>query len=168
VSCLLALADKSDNEQGRVDLSISSQPWYIPDIMKDLRHLRVDLFLPDPYRRELWTDALAKQLTGLIVAVSNGGKLKDLRVLIATWHRFRELADWQTEVLSLLGQFSVRGHTQVRTRSFDGKLRVTLGKLDLANRMRDVSSSRTPNSMTECCETAGADMDWEWESGVVI
>jgi hypothetical protein len=136
--------------------------------MKDLRHLRVDLYLPDPYRRGLWTDALAKQLAGLIVAVSNGGKLKDLRVLIATWHRFRELADWQTEVLSLLGQFSVRGHTQVRTRSLDGKLRATLGELGLAIKMRDFSTSGTQNVLIEYCETAGGDMDWEWEGGVVI
>lgn len=136
--------------------------------MKDLRHLRIDLYLPDPYRRGLWTDALAKQLTGLIVAVSNGGKLKDLRILIATWHRFRELTDWQTEVLSLLGQFSVRGHTQVRTRSLDGKLRATLGELGLAIKMRDVPTSGTQNVFIEYCETAGNDMDWEWEGGVVI
>jgi hypothetical protein len=136
--------------------------------MKDLRHLRIDLFLPDPYRQGLWTDALSKQLTGVIVAVSNGGKLKDLRILIATWHRFREFADWQTEVLSLLGQFSVRGHTQVRTRSLDGKLRATLGELDLTIKMRDVSTWGTQNVLTESCETAGDDVDWEWEGGVVI
>lgn len=144
------------------------RPWYLPGLMKDLRHVRIDLFLPDPYKRRLWTDTLAKQLTGLIVSVANGRKLKDLRILIATWHRFRELTDWQTDVLRLLEQFSVRGHTQVRTRSLDGKLRATLGELSLASRLRDVSTSCTPNVLAECCETAGVDMDWEWEGGVVI
>lgn len=136
--------------------------------MKDLRDLRIDLFLPDPYKRRLWTDALTKQLIDLIMSVANGRKLKDLRILIATWHRFRELTDWQTGVLGLLEQFSVRGHTQVRTRSLDGKLRAALGELDLANKLRDVSTSCTSNVLAECCETAGVDMDWEWEGGVVI
>lgn len=168
VSCLLAPAEKGNDGKPIIDLPIFTQPWYLPDITKDLRHLRIDLFLPDPYRRGLWTDALAKQLTGLIVAVSNGGKLKDLRILIATWHRFRELVDWQTEVLSLLGQFSVRGHTQVRARSLAGKLRATLGQLDLAINMRDISTSGAQNVFTECWETAGDDIDWEWEGGVVV
>lgn len=136
--------------------------------MKDLRHLRIDLFLPDPYKRRLWTDTLAKQLAGLIASVANGKKLKDLRILIATWHRFRELNDWQTKVLETLDQLSVRGHTQVRTRSLDGKLRASLGELDLASRLRDASTCYTPNILTECCETAGNDMDWEWECGIVI
>lgn len=136
--------------------------------MKDLHHLRIDLFLPDPYMRASWTNTLAKQLTGLITSVANGRKLKDLRILIATWHRFRELTDWQTEVLGLLGQLTVRGHTQVRTRSLDGKLRATLEKLDLASRLRDNSISYAPNTFTEPDEMAGDDMDWEWEGGVVI
>lgn len=136
--------------------------------MRNLRHLRIDLFLPDPYRRRLWIETLAEQLSGLIASVANGQKLKDLRILIATWHRFRELNDWQTKVLEMLDQFSVRGHTQVRTRSLDGKLRATLGELDLASRLRDISTSCTSNVLAECCETAGVDMDWEWEGGVVI
>lgn len=137
-------------------------------MMKDLRHLRIDLFLPDPYGRELWTDALAKQLTSLIVSVCNGSKLKDLRILIATWHRFRELTDWQIEVLGLLRQFTVRGHTEVRTRSLGGKLKATLAKLDLGSKLRDGSASCAPGVLIECCPTAADDMDWEWEGGVVI
>lgn len=136
--------------------------------MKDLRHLRIDLFLPDPYRRKLWTDTLAKQITGVIVSVANGRKLRDLRVLIATWHRFRELTDWQTETLGLLDQFDVRGHTQVRARSLDGKLRATLGELSLASRLRDIPIPCTRDILSEWTKPAGDDMDWDWEGGVVI
>jgi hypothetical protein len=136
--------------------------------MKDLRHLRINLFLPDPYKRKLWTDILAKQLTGLIMSLANGTKLKDLRILIATWHCFRELTEWQADVLDLLGQFSVRGHAQVRTRSLNGKLRASLQKLDLASKLRDSSSPCVPIVFNEFCDAVGSDMDWEWEGGVVI
>lgn len=76
--------------------------------MKDICHLRVDLYLPDPYNQRLWTNTLAKQLTSTIVSVGNGTRLKDMRILIATWHRFRELNEWQAEVLGLLGNLNVR------------------------------------------------------------
>jgi hypothetical protein len=145
-----------------------ARPRDLRGVMKDIRHLRIHLFLPDPYRRALWIDTLAKQLTSLIDSTANGAKLKDLRILISTWHRFRELAGWQTKVLGLLGQFRVRGHTQVRTRSLDGKLRAALGELDLASKLRDVAMASTPDVSTEVCETAGDDMDWEWEGGVVV
>ena len=168
VSCLFTNTEPSDSGQIHVDLPISTQPWDLRGVMKDLRHLRIHLFLPDPYRRALWTDTLVKHLTGLIESTANGTKLKDLRILISTWHRFRELTGWQTEVLGLLGQFRVQGHTQVRTRSLDGKLRAALGELDLANKLRDVAMASTPDIFTELCETAGDDMDWEWEGGVVV
>ena len=143
-------------------------PWHHPSLMKDIRHLRIDLYLPDPYKRELWTDTLAKQLSSLIISVGNGTKLKDMKVLIATWHRFRELTEWQTEVLGLLGQFSVRGHTQVRTRSLDGKLRAALQRLDLTVKLRNISVAPGRDVLDGCFETTGNDMDWEWEGGVVI
>ena len=164
----LTNAGASDLGQSHVDRSVSTLTWHRPSLMKDICHLRVDLYLPDPYNRSLWTDILAKQLTSLIVSVGNGTKLKDMRLLIATWHRFRELTEWQAEVLDLLDHLNVRGHTQVRTRSLDGKLRATLQELDLTSKLRDVSMSQNVDIFTDCYETAGNDMDWEWEGGVII
>lgn len=164
------LPDTEESGLGQAydDRSESMMPWHCPALMKDIRHLRIDLYLPDPYKRKLWTDTFAKQLSSMIISVGNGTKLKDIRVLIATWHRFRELTEWQTEVLGLLGKFSVRGHTQVRTRSLDGKLRATLQDLDLTSKLREASMSRTADAFTECYETTEHDMDWEWEGGVVV
>ena len=163
-----ANTEASDYGQAYYDRPLSMLPWHRPALLKDIRHLRVDLYLPDPYQRRLWTNTFAKQLSSLAISVGNGTKLKDMRVLFATWHRFRELAEWQAEVLGLLGQLSVRGHTQVRTRSLDGKLRAALQTLDLTSKLRDASMSRTANVFTKCLETTENDMDWEWEGGVVI
>ena len=167
-SYCVANAGASYLGQGCVYRPVSTLPWHRPNLMEDICHLRVDLYLPDPYDRSLWTDTLTKQLTSMIVSVNNGTKLKDMRLLIATWHRFRELTEWQAEVLGLLGHLSVRGHTQVRTRSLDGKLRATLQELDLTSKLRDTFMSRNADVFTDCHETAGNDMDWEWEGGVVI
>jgi len=164
---LLANTEASDFKQAHADLPVPTSPWHRTNIMKDIRHLRVDLYLPDPYNRRLWT-TFAKHLTSLIISADNGTKLKDMRILIATWHRFRELTEWHAEVLDSLGQFRVRGHTQVRTRSLDGKLRAALQNLDLTARLRDISMASTPNVFVECFEALGNDMDWEWEGGVVI
>lgn len=168
VNRILTVTEASDSGQVHANLPISTVPWHQPSIMKHIRHLRVDLYLPDPYNRRLWTDELLKQLTNLTNSTVNGKKLKDMRVLIATWHRFRELTEWQAEILELLGQFSVRGHTQVRTRSLDGKLRAGLQSLDLTARLRDVTMASTPNVFIDCCEATANGMDWEWEGGVVI
>ena len=125
--------------------------------MKDLRHLRINLYLPDPYNKRLWTDGLAEQLASLIASFDNGTKLKDLRILISTWHCFRELSEWQAGVLGLLERLSVRGHTQVRSRSLDGKLRASLQQLDLTSKLRDTSWS--PDAFVGCCDTAENDLD---------
>ncbi|GAB7332233.1 hypothetical protein MBLNU13_g04085t1 [Cladosporium sp. NU13] len=166
--CCLPNTEASGLGQAYDDRPEPMLPWHRPALMRDIRHLRVDLYLPDPYKRKLWTDTLAKQLTSLAISVGKGTKLKDMRVLIATWHRFRELAEWQAEMLGLLEQMSVRGHTQVRTRSLDGKLRAALHDLDLTSKMRDAFMSHIPYVPTECYEAADKEMDWDWEGGVII
>lgn len=143
-------------------------PWHHTRAPKFLRHLRLDLYLPDPYSRKLWQYDLATQLRQFVASVDEGDKLKDLRVLIMTWHRFRDLTDWQADVLGILSQMTVRGHVEFRTRSLDGKLRATLQKIDLTNQLRDCSDLRTISAFDECCTVGCQDVDWEWEGGVVI
>jgi hypothetical protein len=90
-------------------------PWYLSGIMKNLRRFRINLSLSDPHRRGLWMDTLAQHLTSLILSVDEGVQLNDIRILTATWHQFRELTEWQTEVLGLLRGLNARVHTQVRS-----------------------------------------------------
>ena len=142
-------------------------PWQCPDVITTLRHLRLNLYLPDPYSVRLWEDVLAQQLANLIRAFDNGRRLRDLRVLIVTWHQFRDLSTRQAEVLSIFEQMQMRGHVQVRTRSIDGKLRATLHDLSLTNRMRDSRTSEVPKVNQEDCNATGSDIDWEWEGGIL-
>jgi hypothetical protein len=143
-------------------------PWRCLDVITTLRHLRLNLYLPDPYSTRLWEDVLAQRLSSLVKAIDNGQRLKDLRVLIVTWHQFRDLSTRQAEVLGIFEQMQMRGHVQVRTRSIDGKLRATLHDLGLTNRMRDRRMSQVPKVNQEDCKATGSDMDWEWEGGILI
>ena len=143
-------------------------PWQCPDVITTLRHLRLNLYLPDPYSVRLWEDVLAQQLANLIRAFDNGRRLRDLRVLIVTWHQFRDLSTRQAEMLGIFEQVQMRGHVQVNTRSIDEKLRAALHNLDLTNRMRDSRMSRVPVANREDVKVVESGMDWEWEGGITI
>ena len=147
---------------------VSMLPWRCPGVITTLLHLRLNLYLPDPYSARLWEDVLAQQLANLIRAFDNGWRLRDLRVLIVTWHQFRDISTRQAEILGIFEQVHMRGHVQVKTRSIDGKLRAALHNLDLTNRMRDSVISRVPIVNREDCKVAESDMDWEWEGGITI
>lgn len=103
-----------------------------------------------------------------MASVDNGDKLKDLKVLIMTWHCFRNLADWHADVLNLLGRMAVRGFVEVRTRSLDANLRAKLQTLVLTGKLRDSSVPRTMGAFNECSTVGCQDVDWEWEGGVVV
>ena len=68
-SYIFANPDASDNGKAHVGLQVPARPSYLTGFTKDLRHLRINLFLPDPYNRGLWMDTLAQQLTSLILSV---------------------------------------------------------------------------------------------------
>lgn len=136
--------------------------------MENLRRFRINIILPDPHRPELWMDTLAQQLTSLVLSVEQGVHVNEIKILIATWHQFREFTAWQTEVLGLLRGLSSRVHTQVKTRSLEKNLRASLQELDLASRLRETNAKCAPNDFAECFDEAESDMDWEWEGGVLI
>ena len=164
--CPLANTAKSETEQTPEVSSISMLPWHHPNLMEVLRHLRLDLYLPDPYSKNIWNN-LTQQLVRLQAMISKKTKLKDLKILIATWHRFRELSDWQCEAVGLLGQLSIRGSTEVRTRSLDERLRDAFRVLGLTSKLQIRSATCTPDASTVYC-VDGGDLDWDWEGGITI
>lgn len=111
---------------------------------------------------------MAMQLQQFVASFDDRSHLRDLRILIASWHRFRDLPDWQADILGLLGQLTVRGRIEVRTRSLDGKVKTALQSLDLTNKVRDRPKSRKVDGSEEDCQLGCPDMDWEWEGGLVI
>jgi hypothetical protein len=143
-------------------------PWRFPDVMLHLRHLRLNLYLPNPYSTRLWEEVLSGRLTKFVQAIGNGGRLKDLKVLIATWYHFHIITIQQTAVLGILEQIRVQGHVQVKTRSISEKLRAVLQGLNLTEKMRTGHGSRFAGRYSGSCEVTGTDMDWDWEGGILI
>lgn len=159
--------DISDNSA--CNFANKESVWQLTLVAKNLRSLRLDLYLPDPYNKGLWTDVVAMQLQQFVASLGRKSHLRDLKILIASWHRFRDLPDWQADILGLLGQLRVRGHIEVRTRrSLDGKVKTALQSLDLTNKVRDRPKSRKVECSEEVCQLGCPDMDWEWEGGVII
>jgi hypothetical protein len=142
-------------------------PWCSNAIV-DLRRLRLDIYLPEPYNKTLWVDKLTKQLSVFMASVQNGRKLKAIRILIATWHNFRELSDWQTLALETLQQLSVRGHAETRTKSLNKKLSDSLREVDLSSKVQDPLTSHSSEYFVDRCEVPGRELDWDWEGAIVI
>ena len=143
-------------------------PWRFPHVMLHLRHLRLNLYLPNPYSTRLWEEVLSGRLTKFVQAIGNGGRLKGLKILIATWHHFHIISIRHTAVLGILEQIRVQGHVQVKTRSISEKLRAALQGLNLTEKMRADHASRSPDRYSRSYEVVASDMDWDWEGGILI
>jgi hypothetical protein len=147
---------------------VSFLPWRCDDAITTVCHLKLNLYLPNPYDKELWESTLTKRLIKFVEAINNNERLRDLKILIATWYHFHGLSIRQAAVLDILGQIRVQGHVQVKTRSIDGKLRAALQNLDLTKKMRDDQPLKFPDRCNMSREVVGREMDWDWEGGVFI
>lgn len=136
--------------------------------MLKIRHLRLNLYLPNPYSTRLWEDALSGRLTRFVQAISNGANLRDLKILIATWYHFHGITDRQAAILTILGQICVRGRVQVKTRSISGKLRAALQDLSLTDKMRIGHALQSSDRYNKSCGVVDSDMDWDWEGGLIM
>jgi hypothetical protein len=143
-------------------------PWRYTDSLTTLHHLRLNLYLPNPYDRRLWEDTLPQRLNQFIQAIDNGERLRDLEILIATWYHFHDLSTRQATALGIFEQMNMRGHVQVKARSIDEKLRVALKDLNLTDKVREGGIPQAPGICHRSFRVADGDMDWEWEGGVVI
>ena len=64
-----------DKHYGPVGPLESILPWQSRSVMQDLRHLRVNVWLPDPYGTTSWRDGLAAQLARFVEIVERGERL---------------------------------------------------------------------------------------------
>lgn len=143
-------------------------PWQCLNLMQRLRHLRLNLYLPNPYDTRLWDDKLSKRLAELLQAIDNGSRLEDLKILIATWYHFHGITPRQAATIAVLRQITIQGHVEVRTRSISAKLRAALQYLDLADKMRVGERSQFLDRHSIYQEVVSSDMDWDWEGGIII
>jgi hypothetical protein len=157
--------DESHNAKGSL---ISMLPWRYADPITTVRHLRINLYLPNPYDQRLWEDTLTQQLIKFVQAVNNGQRMRDLKILIATWYHFHGITAQQAAVLSILRQIHKQCHVQIKTRGISGKLRAALQDLDLTDKTRVSRPSRSRNRGHRSHEGIGRDMDWDWEGGILL
>ena len=134
-------------------------------MQENIRNLRLNLFLPSPHNISLWTDKFSRQLASFVHAVDHGSRLKNFRVLIATWHKIRLLNGNQEEALNILERMEIRGLLQVRTRSLDPDGKAVVQKLDLERRMRATGAIQRKFENLGANRAGGRHLDWEWEGG---
>jgi len=137
-------------------------------MLANLRHLRLNLYLPPQYNITLWTDKFSKQLSQFVEAIDQGQRLKDFKILFGTWHKIRELGVQQSAALGILERLQVRGTVQVRTRSLDHEGKASVQRLDLERRMRMSTSSGSQSERLGDNRPGGRHLDWEWEGGATV
>ena len=114
---------------------------------------------------------MATQIANFVNAIDHGQRLKDFKVMISSWHYFREVCDWQTDVLAEgLGQLEVRGDVQVRGRGFETEVRKKMGGIGLGEKMVMEGGGRIRGREVPevSCRGVGKEVDWEWEGGIVM
>jgi len=131
-------------------------------MLSNLRHLRLNLYLPAQHDTAMWADRFSKQLSSFVEAIDHGVRLKDFKILIGTWHGICELEAPQMAAFDLLAQMQVRGTVQVRTRSLDVQGKAVVQELDLERRLRATDSVRCPLEEPKAEHRL---LDWEWDGG---
>jgi hypothetical protein len=135
-------------------------------MLSNLRHLRLNLYLPPQHDKTMWTERFSKQLSSFVEAIDQGVRLRDFKILIGTWHGIRsELGAPQTAAFDLLAQMQVRGTVQVRTRSLDAQGKTVVQRLDLERRLRASGSAGNP---LEEPKVERRLLDWEWDGGATL
>lgn len=148
---------------------MSGFPWKYPLALQNLRHLRLNMYLPMSHDKKAWTETFPKKLAGFINSIDNGRRLKSLKILIGTWYTLLNFSTSQAAVLDILEQMQVRGTVQVRTKNIYKETKYCISGLDLENRIRDGGAvgSRVAKGKQED-QPGGRYLDWEWEGGLLL
>jgi hypothetical protein len=134
-------------------------------MLSNLRHLRLNLYLPPQHDATMWAERFSKQLSSFVQAIDHGVRLRDFKILIGTWHGIRDLGAPQMAAFDLLAQMQVRGTAQVRTRSLDVQGKAVVQRLDLERRLRASGSVGNP---LEDSKAERRLLDWEWDGGATL
>lgn len=115
-----------------------SLPWHYPRLMKDLRRLALNIFMPSDQDPEAWKTTFPEELRSLIAALSNSNGLKMLTVTIVTgyWRNGKPLPSAELDIMSILGQLSVSGSVKVRCQPSYWECSESIYSLGLEKRIR--------------------------------
>lgn len=145
-SDLYARSDDSDPSKYPLDPLDSGQsltltpslPWHYPRLLKELRHLVINVFLPSDLDPDAWATTFPRQLHALVAALDQGHRLAELQVSIITghWRNGRLLPSVHLETMNILAQMRVSGSVRVRLRPSQGPCAASISRLDLERKIR--------------------------------
>ena len=145
-------------------------PWRYPHLMRDIRHIRLNIYLPTSHDKKAWAETFPQRLKGFVRVLEQGRRLKDLRVLVGTWYTLLNLSESQKAAFDVLEQMQVRGLVQVRAKNIYKETRESFRALELERRMKaDGKGDREFGKLTRGEPGAGGRyLDWEWEGGGLL
>lgn len=113
-------------------------PWHYPKLLQHLRHLRLNIYLPQIEDDYGWLDALRQSLTRMVAAIDHGRRLKTLTVLLSSKHHSARvpLSTEQIDVLKILARMEVPGRVKVATKYDFREVRASIENLQLDKAMR--------------------------------
>ena len=113
-------------------------PWQYPRMLQDLRHLHLNIYLPDPENEDAWSTGVRRSLSRLIMALEGGTRLRAVRILF-TSKRVNPhigLSSRHLDILNVLAKMEVPGKISVRT-SYGFRLaKASIENLNLERMMR--------------------------------
>lgn len=137
--------------------------------MQDLRHLRLNLFLPSTSDMKAWTNALPHMFQRFANALDGGSRLMELKILIGTWHRPLLFREEHAAALDVLAGMQVRGTVQVRTQGIFDDTKKAIRALQLEKRMRENACVTRNGARHVGARGAGGKyLDWDWEGGGIL
>lgn len=142
---------------------LSPLPWYYPNALENVRHLRWNLYLPTSHDKHAWSTTFPAKLARFVIGTKNGRALRSLKILIGTWYTLLDFSTSQAAVFDVLEQMQVRGTVEIRTKNIYNLTKVAIRDLDLEHRLRDQGPTRSRPGNIE--RPGGSHLDWEWEGG---
>ena len=137
--------------------------------MQDLRHLRLNLFLPSTSDSKAWTTVFPQMLQRFASAVDRGSKILELKILIGSWHKPLLLGEEHAAAFEALANMHVRGSVQVRTQGIFDEAKKAIQALQLDKKMRNGDGPRQQSERQSGYAGAGGKyLDWDWEGGGLL
>lgn len=93
-----------------------SLPWHYPRLMKDLRRLALNVFLPSNTDYEAWSTTFPQELQSLVASMGKSAGLRELQITIITgyWRSDEALPLAYLNTMGFLGRLRVFGAVKVR------------------------------------------------------
>lgn len=125
-------------EPGHTLTLTPSLPWHYPRLLKELRHLIINVFLPSDLDPDAWATTFPQQLRALVTALDRGSRLSELQVSIITghWRNGRLLPSVHLQTLDILSKMRVAGSVRVRLRPSTGPCATSVTALGLEGKIK--------------------------------